>query len=111
MHDTQYVGHVVCQSQRLGQGERLTPLEPVTEGLPFEVLHDDEGLPVGKDVTIKNLDDARVVDHGGGAGFVEESADRLGIQRQFRAQQLHRGFLSDVLVLAEVHDAHRAGSQ
>jgi len=48
------------------------PLEPLPEGLPLQVLHDDIGHAVGQLAIVRDLDEARVVDAVDRARFIKE---------------------------------------
>jgi hypothetical protein len=78
------------------------------EGLPLEVLHDEEVLAVVGLPEIVDLHDVLVADLVDGARLVEEPADHLLVAGQLAVDDLERDLLADVRMLGEKHHPHPA---
>jgi hypothetical protein len=88
--------------QRSGTGDELS------EVAPLEVLHDDVGHPVVERAHVVDAGDVVAPDHGGDAGFAEESARRRSCLRRLGQEKLD----GDVLLEPEVRRrARRAASR
>src|SRR5438046_1959689 len=71
-------------------GQRPHPAQRRAQALAVQVLHDDEGAPAGMDVAVVDLDDARVVDEGGGLRLGEEAREHALRAAVLGQEQLDR---------------------
>jgi hypothetical protein len=95
-------------AQRVDRGQPAHALQTLVERLALEQLHHDERRAVGVVAEVVDLHDAGVGDRGGGARFIEEARDHLGILRERREENLHRRAATEQRVLGEVDRAHAA---
>jgi hypothetical protein len=80
------------------------------EGLPFEILHDDEGLAFML-ADLVNRADVRVVQHRGGARFAFETFESLRVQGEAVGQELERYKAAELGVLGLVDHAHPSAAE
>jgi hypothetical protein len=81
-------------------------LEPLRQGIPVEVIHDDVGASIGQAVKLEDVDDAWVLHDVGGSCLVEEARRHLGIPRKVGMKHLDGGSTIDELVDGLEDDAH-----
>jgi hypothetical protein len=92
--------------QRLGQGKRTGPLEPASQGFPFQVLHHQEGKPILQSTDVEHLDDVPVAYRVHRTGFVHEARDHAAVLGEHPANDLdHRPALGDGM-LGEIDRTH-----
>ena len=77
---------------------------------PLEVLHDEVGTRVGRDVEVEDLDDVGVAKLGHDLGFAAEARERLLVSLELGKQQLHRELAGQADVLGLINLAHRAAA-
>ena len=77
---------------------------------PCEVLHDEVGTRVGRDVEVEDLDDVGMAKLRHDLGFAAEARERVLVLRQLREQQLHRELPGQAGVLGQIDLAHRAAA-
>ena len=97
--------------QALLQGNTPNLSQALRQRLPLQVLHHDVSPAVAMHIAVVDLDDARVLYQGGGAGLDEEPPHHLRIQGALGQQHLDRRASVDALVLGQKHLAHRAFAQ
>ena len=89
------------QRQRPGAQARL-------QVAPLEVLHDEVGPRVGRDVEVEDLDDVRMAQLRHDLRLAAEARERVLVSLKLGEQQLHRELPGKADVLRHVDLAHRA---
>ena len=103
--------NLVGDVERAMQCDGALLLDQVLEARPVEVLHDEVDPAVGHGAEVGDVDDVGVVDRRRGAGFAQESCDRLLELGKLKVEDFYCDLLADVHVLAAVHRAHTAPAQ
>jgi hypothetical protein len=97
------------RDQRHGarRGEPADPAQRAGQGVALDVLHDQERELLIAAVVV-DVDDARVVDGGHGAGLAAEPLGEAGLVQQRREQDLHRDRSAQDLVRSAPDVTHAA---
>ncbi len=80
------------------------------EGLAFEQLHGDEGL-VSVLANLVDGADVGVVEGGGGAGFAQETFERLTVAGEVLGQELESDEAAELGVFGLVDHTHAAAAE
>ncbi len=80
------------------------------EGLPFEQLHGDEGAAI---VFFDGVNGANagMIERGGGAGFAQETFERLGLAARVFWQEFEGHAAAELGVLGFIDDAHASAAE
>ncbi len=90
--------------QQLVEFQRLLG-DPVLQGLPFQVLHDEEGRAFPLADVMQGAD-VGMVQGGGGAGLALEALESLTVRRVPFGEELQGDGATEPSVLGLVDDAH-----
>ena len=92
--------------------ERELPLapQPRTQRLALEALHHQICASVPRVAAVDHLDDAGMLDAGGGLRLAQELRDGGRVAAQLGRQHLDRRLAADQRVLGQIHGAHLAGA-
>ena len=94
--------------ERRGHRQRPCRDERVEPGAVHQLHRDERRAAVLVDLV--DRDDVRVVEGGGGAGFLDEAAVAIGIGRRFGRQHLDRHRSPEPRVVRGIDDAHPAAA-
>ena len=92
-------------------GSVAPPHQVSAEALALQHLHDQVGAAVGQRPRVEHLDERVVAEPRGGARFLEEALDRLGVVGVLGQQDLDRRLAAQDRVLALVDGAHAATTE
>ena len=96
------------KAERLVAVERSAPaVEPVLEGAPLDVLHDDEGAVLLL-ADVEDLNDVRMVEPGGEAGLAREPLPHLVVAGEVVGEELDGDFAIELQVAGAVDGRHAA---
>jgi hypothetical protein len=80
----------------------------VCQVVAFQKLHREKDRAGCSLTEVVDLDDVFVTDAGGGAGFLDEALDQVGLRCKVLRQDLDRHPSLDHDVLGQIHRAHSA---
>src|SRR2546426_9434873 len=85
-------------------------MNPVRQSLPLDILHGNEGDPVGFSNFI-NVGDIRVIEGGGRLGLLDKAPHSVWIGSDFNRQGFQRSNAVEPGVACSVHLPHPTGAQ